>query len=120
MNIELEYRVRPVTRYIVTRYTNPSANEPNVAGSGKTETKGEFDSKETAEAVAYALCKQEHEAKGWQIDDPRIQYPETMEQIHQKQLQRVKWTERRKVWVNGEAYDHHPNATCNINYEPTC
>ncbi len=75
MEIELEYRVRPVTRYVVTRYTNPSANEPNVACSGRTETKGEFDNQETAEAVAYALCKQEHESRGWPVDDRRICYP---------------------------------------------
>jgi hypothetical protein len=76
MNIELEYRVRPVTRYIVTRYANTDANKPNVASSGSVEMRGEYDSPQVAESVAYALCKQEHEHLGWPVGDDRIRYPE--------------------------------------------
>jgi len=64
----IEYRVRPVTRYIVTRF------ERDVVGS-HCAYQGEFDSDKTAYAVAYALCKADHERKGWPIGDERIQYP---------------------------------------------
>jgi hypothetical protein len=66
---KLEYRVRPVTRYVVTRF-HQSGN-----GSG-CEARGEFDSHKAAYDVAYALCKLEHDALGWPIADERIQYPD--------------------------------------------
>lgn len=66
----IEYRVRPVTRYIVTRFWN----EDGVVGGSSQH--GEFDNHTTAYAVAYALCKQEHERLGWPLDDERIKYPE--------------------------------------------
>lgn len=75
MNTELEYRVVPVTRFVVTRYANPDANFPNSASSGRSETRGEYDNEEVAHAVAYALAKREHEILGWAPDDMRIQYP---------------------------------------------
>lgn len=62
---KIEYRVRPVTRYIVTRYEEP----------GGSSFKGEFGSYEAAYAVGYALCKDEHERLGWPIADERIRYP---------------------------------------------
>lgn len=65
---KIEYRVRPVTRYIVTRY------EEDGRGAG-SDPKGEFDNYETAYAVGYALCKEEHDRLGWPLDDERIQYP---------------------------------------------
>jgi hypothetical protein len=65
----IEFRVRPVTRYIVTRFENDGNGA--CGGSGH----GEFDNYETAHAVAYALCKADHERKGWPLDDDRIQYP---------------------------------------------
>lgn len=67
----VEYRLRPVTRYVVTRY-HEEAND----GPCGCETRGEFDNEETAYAVAYALAKQEHERLGYPIGDERIQYPE--------------------------------------------
>ncbi|WP_136259370.1 hypothetical protein [Rhodanobacter lindaniclasticus] len=65
----IEYKVRPVTRYVVTRYE----------GNGKLGMcgqQGEFDNAETAHAVAYALCRAEHERLGWPVGDERIQYPQ--------------------------------------------
>lgn len=65
---KIEYQVRPVTRYVVTRYHQID----NGAG---VETKGEFDSAEVAYDVGYALCKAEHERLGFEVGDERIVYP---------------------------------------------
>lgn len=73
MSEKIEYRVRPVTRYVVTRYEEHS--HPNGNPGGGCCTKGEFDNEETAYAVAYALARHEHEQKGWPVGDERIQYP---------------------------------------------
>jgi hypothetical protein len=70
MAIELEYRVKEVTRYIVTRFTQ---NESQIGGT--VETRGEYDNDLVAHEVAYALCKNEHNALGWPIGDERIKYP---------------------------------------------
>ena len=67
MTEKIEYRVRMVPRYIVTRYHAPG---------GGSEFKGEFGSYEAAYAVAYALCKDEHQRLEWPLDDERIQYPQ--------------------------------------------
>ena len=67
----IEYRVRPVTRYVVTRYENQGD-----AGTGSVSGLGEFDNEETAYAVGYALCKAEHERLGWPPGDMRILYPQ--------------------------------------------
>lgn len=66
---KIEYRVRPVTRYIITRYETDS-------DSGSVEGRGEYDNADVGYEVAYALCKAEHERLGWPEGDPRIQYPE--------------------------------------------
>ena len=68
--LKIEYRVRPVTRYHVTRWYE-SVN----GKSGGSESKGEFDSEETAYAVAYALTRAEHERLGYPIGDERVKYP---------------------------------------------
>ena len=70
----IEYKVRPITRYIVTRYEQGDVNEHGncaAACSGH----GEFDNERVAEEVAYALCKQEHDHLGWPVGDERIRYP---------------------------------------------
>ena len=70
MNIEkIEYRVRPVTRYIVTRYED-GGDGPSIR------ERGEYDNAETAHAVGYALAKAEHERLGFPPGDMRIIYPE--------------------------------------------
>lgn len=66
---KVEYRVRPITRYIVTRHI---ANE--MASSQLTE-RGQFDSYQTAYDVAYAMCKLEHDMDGAEAGDERFQYP---------------------------------------------
>jgi hypothetical protein len=77
----IEYRVRPVTRYIVTRFEGYASNVEGGAagGSGSVCGRGEFDNAETAYEVGYALAKADHARMGWPIDDPRIQYPQHLE-----------------------------------------
>lgn len=70
---KIEYRVRPVTRYIVTRY---HSKDDGPKQGGGVETKGEFDNETVAYQVGYALCKAEHEQLGWLVSDMRILYPE--------------------------------------------
>ncbi len=65
---KIEYRVRPVTRYVVTRWYD-------LGNARGCEPKGEFDSPGIAHEVAYALAKDEHGRLGWPPGDERIQYP---------------------------------------------
>lgn len=67
--MKIEYRVRPVTRYVVTRYHEDE-------NSGGVQGHGEFDNEEIAQAVGYALCKAEHDKLGWPLGDERILYPQ--------------------------------------------
>lgn len=66
--MQVEYRVRPVTRYIVTRFHDDGQSKG-------VETKGEFPSHEAAYEIGYALAKEEHQRLGYPIGDERIQYP---------------------------------------------
>jgi hypothetical protein len=50
----IEYRVRPVTRYIVTRYTQEAASDSGPCGAG-SELVGEFPSGAAADSVADAM-----------------------------------------------------------------
>lgn len=65
---KVEYKVRPITRYVVTRYHE-------IEHGAGSETKGEYDNPSVAHEVAYALCKAEHEHLGWPVADMRIHYP---------------------------------------------
>jgi len=68
----LEYRVRPVTRYVVTRFCR--------VGDGQhLSTEGEYEDGHCANRVAYALCKAEHDRLGYPPGDERIQYPRMLE-----------------------------------------
>ncbi len=67
---KIEYRVRPVTRYIITRY-----EEGDGGRSCGSSCLGEHDSPEVAFEVGYALCKVEHDRLGWPPGDERITYP---------------------------------------------
>lgn len=70
----IEYRVRPVTRYMVTRW---QADENGASAPRQMGT--EYDNAQVAYDVAYALCKTEHERLGWPVGDDRIQYPEPID-----------------------------------------
>ena len=69
---KIEYRVRLVKRYVVTRFYQ---NGDGVGSSGGSEMKGEFDNEESAYQVGYALAKDEHQRLGWPLNDERMQYP---------------------------------------------
>jgi hypothetical protein len=70
--MKVEYKVREIKRYIVTRY-----EESDCGGAGSSSTRGEFDNFDTAYHVGYAMAKLEHEKLGYPIDDMRIQYPDS-------------------------------------------
>jgi hypothetical protein len=67
--MKTEYKVRTVTRYVVTRYHEGD-------GCVGSDTKGEFDNGQVAYQVAYALAKEEHQRLGYPPGDMRIIYPE--------------------------------------------
>lgn len=71
--MKVEYKVRPVTRYVVTRY-----EEQDDGKAGSSSTKGEFVNFGTAHEVAYALAGDEHERLGYPVGDERIIYPEPL------------------------------------------
>lgn len=65
----IQYKVKPITRYIVTRFERSGQS-----GTAVTE-RGQFDSYDTAYDVAYAMCKLEHDMAGTGPDDADFQYP---------------------------------------------
>ena len=64
-DMPVEYRVRPVTRYIVTRFED---------GAGSTQI-GEYPSAETAHSVGYAMCDAERVRAGEPLDSMAFVYP---------------------------------------------
>lgn len=66
---KVEYRVRPVVRYMVTRYEEKG---PRSAGSTP---KGEFDNAHIAYEVGCALAKDELQRLGWLSGDERMLLP---------------------------------------------
>lgn len=79
MQTFVEYRVRPVTRYVVTRFERQESDDGRSGTCANCVEKGEFDNAKTAYEVGYALAKDEHGRLGYLPDDPRIQYPERIE-----------------------------------------
>jgi len=75
MRTEIEYRVVPVTRFIVTRHERQVSDDPQKPIGGSSSQRGEYDNAETAHAVGYALAKAEHEQNGWPPGDSRMTYP---------------------------------------------
>lgn len=79
---QVEYRVRPVTRYIVTRAEmvrfvgTDDTPVHTVGSSGSVAGRGEYPNADTAYEVAYALCKAEHDAAGTPLDDKGFVYPQ--------------------------------------------
>jgi hypothetical protein len=68
----VEYRVRPVTRYIVTRFHEEDSPKGKAFGCDQ---RGEFDNAVMAYSVAYALCKLEHDLSGEPLDSANFVYP---------------------------------------------
>lgn len=81
MTKNVEYRVRPVTRYIVTRYENETFTTEYYGqvghgmSAGSLQERGEYANADVAHEVAYALCKAEHDASGEPIDSMNFIYP---------------------------------------------
>ncbi len=69
-----EFSVREVTRFIVNRYD--ASTDGN---TGQVVTKGEFDNRDVANEVAYALACEETLRLGLSPDDARVQYPKKYE-----------------------------------------
>jgi hypothetical protein len=65
----IQYQVRPITRYVVTRYEKSER-------CGSCDAKGEYDNADVAYEVAYALCKAEHEQLGLPLGSAEIIYPD--------------------------------------------
>jgi len=84
METKIEYRVRPVVRFIVTRCWREDDGPRQGGGSSQH---GEFDNVQTAYEVGYSLCRAEHDRLGWPPGDERIIYPEaTAERLSPAQL----------------------------------
>lgn len=69
---QVEYQVRPVTRFVVTRWESQRGTNSGSSGSAAL---GEFDNQQVAYQVGYALAKAEHDRLGWPPGDERIKYP---------------------------------------------
>lgn len=70
--MKIEYRVKPVTRYIVTRFESSGDN----LSVGSSQIGNEYDTADVAYQVGYAVCSLEHQRLGWDIGDERIRYPD--------------------------------------------
>lgn len=73
MPSKVEYRVRPVVRYIVTRHEQ---NQEGTRGTVGSSMAGEYPNYDMAYAVGYALCKREHDLAGTPPGDENFIYPD--------------------------------------------
>lgn len=75
----VEFKVRKVTRYIVTEWHSYETEGGGFGGSSMggqgSASHGEFDSASKAYEVASALAAVKHKALGWSDGDPRITPP---------------------------------------------
>jgi hypothetical protein len=71
---KIEYRVRPVTRWIVTRWESQSNDNGNA--SGGCAPCGEFANEDAAYKAGEALAFKEREDLGWPPGDERMQFPD--------------------------------------------
>lgn len=71
----VEYRVREIKRYTVTRFEYFSNDQCEMGASSSRQIGSEYPNEDTAYEVAYALCSVEHEQLGYPLTDPRIRYP---------------------------------------------
>lgn len=71
----IEYQVREIKRFIVTRFETSGPDDDGRGKSGVSEI-GEYSNPDMAYEVGYAVCKAEHARLGFPIDDDRIHYPQ--------------------------------------------
>lgn len=63
----IEYRVRPVTRYVVTRWY--AEDHANGCCSGGCEGLGEFDNESAAQRVMIGMASHEHEGESLPLSE---------------------------------------------------
>lgn len=78
--MKIEYKVRPVTRYVVTRFEARDESDKGGSFVGSAVC-GEFQKGETAFHVAYALARAESEKLGLSPGDETVMYPEAPEGV---------------------------------------
>lgn len=76
----IEYKIRPVTRYVVTRFETSGPDE-NGRGDGSSTEIGTYPSGDVAYEVGYALAKAEHDRLGFPPGDERIIYPQEIGEV---------------------------------------
>lgn len=69
MTSKIEYRVRPVTRFIVTKFESSES-------AGQSTSHGEFDNYDTAYAVGYVLANADAQRLGLPLGDERVRFPD--------------------------------------------
>jgi len=79
----VEYQVREVKRYIVTRYENEVTQrdidtDSEASGKSSIQGSGEYPNWDMAYQVGYALARLEHEQLGYDLGDMRIKYPQSV------------------------------------------
>lgn len=82
--MKVEYKIRRVTRFIVTRF-----QEDDAATTGSSIEVGTYPNADVAYEVGYALAKAEHERLGYEPGDERIQYPQQTRNAAQLDIQRA-------------------------------
>lgn len=70
----VQYKVRPVTRFVVTRFH--STEEEDGTFSGGSGTLGEFDCFAYAYQAANAMAKEERQELGDMVDDKNFAFPD--------------------------------------------
>lgn len=73
--MKIEYKIRIVTRYVVTRY-----DESDGGRTGSCITQGEYDNADLAYEVAYALAKEQSRLLGLAPGDETVIFPEPINQ----------------------------------------
>jgi hypothetical protein len=73
--MKIEYKVRPVTRYIVTKYEESD-------NGGSCSQQGEYNNGESAYLVAYALAQADARRLGLPPGDETVMFPEIPEGVH--------------------------------------
>lgn len=81
METVLEYRVIPVTRYIVTKYESGMSENSDGTTGRSVETIGEFQSEKLAYEVATKCCRDDHQNLGFPVGDERVKYPKRVENV---------------------------------------
>lgn len=77
-----EYRIRPVTRFIVTKADWVERSNGTVSASTARQLGPEYANEEIAYEVAYALARQESERLECGLADDRVIYPTRPSEIN--------------------------------------